>query len=373
MRVGKISNELLDKMILGKLKRHDKRIITSAGIGEDCGVVDFGENCCIISCDPVTGATKDIGKISVNIACNDIAASGVMPLAIVVTLLIPPGFSEDDLESIVNDLVETADSLQVSVIGGHTEVTDAVTRAVISITAIGISGRGEYLTTATAVEGDSVLITKAAALEGTSIIASEFEDELASAFGKGMVEAAKKLSERVSVIREGVIARQAGAHALHDITEGGVFGAVWEMAEASGLGVEIYRDEIPVLEETARICEYYGIDPYRLISSGSLLIATDMPEKVSGELAKAGIESTWIGTFTKRNSKKFIIEKDNDNDNDNNNNNNNANGNDIGNGNDNDNADGNGDGNDNESESKGGVRSILESPEPDELYKVFRA
>ena len=306
MEIGKISNEMLDSLILGRLKRHDARILTSAGIGEDCGVIDFGENVCIVSSDPVTGASKRIGSIAVHVACNDIAASGVRPLAIVVTLLIPPDSSPADLETVIDDIVNTADAIKVSVIGGHTEVTDAVTRVVVSVTAIGIAGHGGYVSAKNAKAGDTVLMTKKAGLEGTAIIAFELEDELKSVLYGDEIDEAKAFSGMVSVIEEGVAAHAAGAHAMHDITEGGVFGAAWEIAEAAGLGIEIYKENIPVADVTLKICEHYDVDPYRLISSGSMMIVTDAPEKVRKKLEESGVECTVIGKMTGDPAKRYI-------------------------------------------------------------------
>ena len=309
MRIGKLSNELLESMILGKLKRHDGRIISAAGIGEDCGVVDYGENCCIISGDPVTGAARHIGSISVHVACNDIAAYGVRPLAIIVVILIPPHFQESDVEMIVNDLIKTADSIKVSVIGGHTEVTDAVTRAVISITAIGITEHGKYVTTRNAQVGDTVIMTKKAGLEGAAIIAADMEDVLKPVFGAKMLAAVMAFSDKISVIEEGVIAREMGAaHAMHDITEGGVYGAAWEMAEASGVGIEIFKENIPIMDETVMLCEHLKLDPYRLTSSGSMMIATDIPAQLEEKLHAAGIECARIGRIIGDRNSRYVID-----------------------------------------------------------------
>jgi hydrogenase maturation factor len=294
VQIGKISNHILDKIVIGKLRPHDKRVLMSAGVGEDCGVLDFGDNHCIISCDPITGATKDIGKIAVHVACNDIATCGVKPIALVSTVLLPPDASEADLEKVIDDIAATADSMGISVIGGHTEVTDAVSRIVVSLTSIGIAKPGGYITSKGAKAGDTIVMTKYAGLEGTAILAADGQGELAAKFGQDFVDGAVNLENDLSVIKEGALAGELSAHAMHDVTEGGVYGAVWELAEAARKGVRVHRDRIPVLDATRLICAHYGLDPYKLVSSGSMLIATDAPGRLIAELEAAGVPAAAI-------------------------------------------------------------------------------
>ena len=307
MQIGKIPNNILDKVVIGKLRKHDARVVSSSAIGEDCGVLDLGENHCIISCDPITGASKNIGKIAVHVACNDIATCGIRPTAILTTILLPPESTEADLEEVIDDITKTADSLKISIIGGHTEVTDVVNQILISITSIGISKPGEYISKKKAQVGDSLVMTKTAALEGTSIIAAEHEEELIRQFGKETVNTAKSYSDLVSVIEDGVTAGLNGAHAMHDITEGGIFGAAWEIAEASQKGVLVYQDQIPVTEETKKICSYFKVDFYRLVSSGSMLIATDNPAFLIACLEEIDVKATIVGKILENPDERYIL------------------------------------------------------------------
>jgi len=310
MKIGKVPNTLLDELVIKKMIPRSERVILSAGIGEDFGALDFGEECCIISGDPVTGATKHTGRIAVHVACNDIATCGVAPLAIHTTILLPPGTTEAELGALADEIAGEAGALGVSVIGGHTEVTDAVTRVVISITAFGAARRAGYVTAGGARSGDALVMTKSAALEGTAIIAAEREDALIGRFGREAIERAKSFSMDISVVREGVLAGSFGVRAMHDATEGGVYGAAWEMAEASGKGLIIQERDINVLDVTRDICAYYNIDAYRLISSGSMLIATDRPGALIGVLNDAGIFAAQIAEFTGDAEERYIIGAD---------------------------------------------------------------
>ena len=145
-----------------------------------------------------------------------------------------------------------------------------------------------------------MIMTKWAGLEGTSIIAADKEEELSGSLTPEEIESAKAFLDSISVVEEGVIAGEFGASSMHDATEGGVLGAAWEIAESSGKGIEIYIDDIPVREATRKISDIYGIDPYRLISSGSMLITTKKGEELVDILNKKGIPSAIIGRITKQ-------------------------------------------------------------------------
>lgn len=298
MEIGKLPNEVLKSLVLNKLQNKRKEILVRPSIGEDCSAVDFDREICIISTDPITGTENRIGTIGVNVALNDIASSGAEPVGLLVTLLIPAGASLQDLENIIDQLAEEAAKANVDIIGGHTEVTDAVNRFVLSITSIGKSINRNVIKTSGAKPGDDLVLTKYAGLEGTSILAYDHENELTDRFGKDIVETAKNLINQISVVKEGLIAAKSGAHAMHDVTEGGVLGAVWEMCNASGCGAVVYREKIPVLDETRLICDYFKIDPLRLISSGCMLIACDNGPELAGRLSENGIKAVIIGKMT---------------------------------------------------------------------------
>lgn len=305
MEIGKLPNEVLKAIVFDKIRNNRKEVLVRPGVGEDCAAVDFDQEICVISSDPITGTDSEIGVLAVHVSCNDIASAGAEPIGIMVTVLVPPDATMSNLERIMQQLADTAAAANVDIIGGHTEVTDAVTRFVISVTAIGKSINKAVVKTSGAKPGDSLIITKYAGLEGTSILAFDHQKELERVFGRDLVEKAQKLVNQISVVKEGFIASKHGVHAMHDITEGGVLGAVWEMCDASGCGAEITEEEIPVLEETKRICSYFKIDPLKLISSGSMLIAADSesaPDLVK-KLQSEGINAAIIGKTAGNNTR----------------------------------------------------------------------
>ncbi len=300
MEIGKVANEVLEKIVFSNIKNKRKEVLVSAAIGEDNGIIDFGEDVCVVSTDPITGATKDIGSLAIHISCNDVSTSGAEPLAVLLTILCPPNTTELELQEIMEDASLAAAKLNVEIMGGHTEVTDAVNRVVISTTVIGKQKKDKLPDHDSIEIGDKVIITKYIGIEGSSIIAKELEEKLTDRLGGEKVAYVKSLDKYLSVVKEGVIAGKYKAKYMHDITEGGVYGAIWEASMAINKGILIHEALIPVLDITKEICEILNIDPYRLISSGSMVIIMGEEDflKLQSELDKIGIKSTIIGEIT---------------------------------------------------------------------------
>jgi len=266
-----------------------------AALGEDCSVIDFGEEVCVLSTDPITGASKGIGKLAIHISCNDVASNGVEPLGILLTIMVPEGTTMDEISQVIEEAKETAATLNVEIIGGHTEITTAVNRMVLSSTCIGKGRKESMVTSHGASPGDEIIMTKWAGLEGTAILAHDHEDELKDILGAESLAEAKAYMEHISVIPEGIIGGRMGATAMHDVTEGGLLGAIWEIAKASNVGIKIWKENIPITKATMVICNHYKIDPLKLISSGVMLITTNKPGKLLEAFKKEGIKATIIG------------------------------------------------------------------------------
>lgn len=183
-----------------------------------------------------------------------------------------------------------------------------MSQPLINVCGVGKAKAGKLVSTAGAAPGDDILATKWIALEGTSIIAKEKEDELLRRYPLDLVRAAQRFDEYLSVLPEATVAVRSGVSAMHDVTEGGIFGALWEMAESSGVGLEIDLKKIPVKQETIEVCEMYGINPYELISSGCMLMASPDGNTLIRELGKAGIHAAVIGKATAGNDRVLFNE-----------------------------------------------------------------
>ncbi|MDR1027925.1 MAG: AIR synthase family protein [Clostridiales Family XIII bacterium] len=309
MRIGKLDNELLKKIVIDKIGRHRPEVITGPGIGEDCAVIDFGSYECVLSSDPITAADERIGSLAVHVSCNDIASNGVEPLGVLLTVLLPPETSETDIERLMDQASETAEGLGVEIIGGHTEITDAVTKPIVASTAVGRRVAGNGLPGDPMRPGDRILVTKRLAMEGTGIIASDRGRELADVLTDDELRRARSMLDDISVVKEGVIAGGIGTTGMHDITEGGVLGAVWELCRLSGMGAELWASRLPVDEVTRKVCARLGLDPLRLISSGSMLIIARpaQSDEIARAVRAAGVEVTEIGLVRERSEGIFLV------------------------------------------------------------------
>ena len=277
-----------------------------SAVGEDCAALELPQGYIFVcSTDPITAAKENTGRLAVSVTANDLASAGAEPVAIMLTILLPEGADEELLSGLMSEVSEQAGLLNIEIIGGHTEVTDTVVRPLLSVTGIGRVKKDKFVSTGGARPGEDLIVTKAIGIEGTYIIATEHEKELLETLPESLIKRAQGFIKDISVVDEGLLAGRYGVSAMHDITEGGIYGALWEMCEASGVGCEVDIKRIPVRQETIEIAEVFGLDPYRLISSGSMLIACRDGNGLLDEFSKAGIEASFIGRTN--DTKKRII------------------------------------------------------------------
>jgi thiamin-phosphate kinase len=303
MKQGKLPNTQLERLILNSLVTRREETVLKPAVGEDCCALDIGKNLCVISTDPITAADENAGLLAVIVSLNDLAASGAEPVGILTTVLLPTDVNEEKIKRIFDSINETCKELNIDVLGGHTEITDAVTKTIIITTAIGKVPENGLVRSDGANPGDAILMTKAAGLEGTAIIAADKTSEISGFLNEDEIIEAKSYISEISVLDEGMIAAATGATAMHDITEGGVFGAVWEICSASGHGAVINPDRIKIRPLTGKICDFYNINPLLLISSGSMLItcSQENKSKILDKLKDSNIICREIGRITYEN------------------------------------------------------------------------
>ncbi len=297
LKTGKLDSQMLKDIVFKNIKFKREEVLTRAGIGEDCAVIDFGAYECVMSTDPITAAISEIGRLAVHISCNDIASNGIEPLGIMLAVMLPVGTTEKEIEEMMRQAGEASEELGVEIIGGHTEITPAVNTPVIVSTAVGRGSKGQSQLAKSMKPGNLIFMTKAAGIEGTGIIAYDKEEKLTDVLTTAEIDQAKKMLLQVSVVKEGVIAGGIGTNGMHDITEGGILGAVWEMCQIANLGAEIWEEKIPVSQVTRKICDFFKVDYLRLISSGCMLIVAEEAKKreLEEKLGDAGIKVTAIG------------------------------------------------------------------------------
>ena len=300
MKSGKLDWDELKQLIEKNKSVNREEVRIRSGIGEDCSVIKFGNYECVLSTDPITASDRNIGKLAVHVNCNDIASSGAETLGILVTILAPENTTINEINEIMKEIDNETKKLNVEILGGHTEVTSAVNKIVVSCTAIGKIESGRAISTAGAKIDDDVVVTKKLCIEGTSILVNDYYEKALEVLDEIEMLEARSYIENLSVVKEGMLAGEFQVNSMHDITEGGVLGALWEVAEASNTGFRVYENEMPITDITRKLCKHFGINPLKLISSGSMIITTKNGEMFTNYLKENGINATIIGKITEK-------------------------------------------------------------------------
>ena len=304
MKIGKLPEPVLIRSVLKQVKHRREEVLVGPSVGQDCAALQVGpEEVLVMSTDPITGTVKDMGSHCIHITANDLAASGAEPLGVMLTVMLPDSMEEPQLRRLMQDAEKTCEELNIEILGGHTEITNVVRQPLVSVTGVGKILRSQLSTLRQIKPGQDVVVTKWIGLEATAILAKEREEELSARFPAGLVDVAKSFNRYLSVVKDARIAVSCGVTAMHDITEGGVFGALWEMAGGAGVGLEVDMKKIPIRQETVEICEYFGLNPYQIMSSGSMMIVTDQGHELVRRLENEGIHGTVIGRTTDGNDR----------------------------------------------------------------------
>ena len=300
MELGKFPAGMLERM-LAKNRITDPRVVLGPGVGEDAAAIDMGDRLLIAKSDPITFATDSIGWYTVQVNANDVACTGAKPMWFLATILVPESFSEYEAEAVFDQVLEACAGLGISLVGGHSEVTYGIDRPIVMGSMLGEVDRDRLVRTGGAQEGDSVVVTKGIAIEGSALLAREKAQILkAQGVPPGIIEKASRflIDPGISVVHAaGIAIDSVQVHSLHDVTEGGIATGLREVAAASGLGVAVEEDSIPVLPECREICAALGLNPLGLLASGAMLVtlpAIDVPRLLSA-LESEGIDAYEIG------------------------------------------------------------------------------
>jgi hydrogenase expression/formation protein HypE len=304
LKIGKIDHALFKEFLLHRLGKADPSVIVPPRTGIDAGVIALGdEKVLIIAEDPIFAVPKQplemFGWYTVHIGASDVAVMGVKPQYMTYSLLLPPGTDDHDFRTIVDSIHNTAVDLGIAIVGGHTGYYPGFTSPTIGgITVFAIADKDKYVTPAGARPGNDVILTKGPAIEATGILSVLYETDLHGKYPDSLIKKAQAFCRQMSVVKDALTAMAAGGvTAMHDATEGGVIGGLFEVADASGVGMVIDESRFVFPEEVQMVCEAFAIDPVAAIAEGSLLITAnpDYSEKIIMALSLAGIDSSIIG------------------------------------------------------------------------------
>ena len=309
MKAGKIKESVLKRSVLKQLHKRREDVLVKPAVGGDYGAISVTEEMAVVmSSDPITLTRDAIGSSAIIAACNDVACSGATPMGVSVTMLLPTSFNEEELRALMKELDIACEVCNVDIISGHTEVSRAVKEPLVIVTAMGSVMKKDMLHSSQVRPGMDIVATKWIGLEGTAILAREKEEALRTRYAQPFIDNAKVFGQMMSIIPEAAVAVKSGASAMHDVSEGGIFGALWELAESAGVGLEIDLKKIPIRQETVEVCEFFDVNPYKMLSGGCLLIATEDGNGLVMELEKADIPAVIIGKATDSNDRVLINE-----------------------------------------------------------------
>ena len=310
---GKIPIDILKEVVFKNLGANRSEVTLGPAAGIDGAILDFGSKNAIVSMDPITGAVERVGWEAININANDVATFGVEPAFFFSCIMLPENADSKIVEIISTQMHNAAKELGIAIVGGHCESTPGLSNPIVVGCIMGLTEKGKYVTAAGAKAGDKLILTKSAGIEGTAILATDREAQLSKTFNQTLLETAKGFYSQISIVKDALTAyRAGGVHAMHDPTEGGILNGIHELADAAGLGVCVFEEKIVVEPETAKICRFYEIDPFQLISSGALLIAAEpqATNKIVESLCREHIYADVIGEFNPNPDKRILIHKD---------------------------------------------------------------
>jgi hydrogenase maturation factor len=304
--IGKPSPSRLGNLLRDSFGKKSERILVGAGPGLDAAVLDLGDDQVMaIAEDPIFPAPNlplDLmGWFTVHIGASDVAVTGVKPEFMSYTLLMPPESSEEEARTIITSISDTAKELEISIVGGHTGWYSTVVVPIVGgVTVWGFAPRSQWVSPGGAQDGDVILMSKGPAIEAAALLAVLYRDKLTGKIAEDVLDKLCARTQEITVVKDALTAFEAGGvHAMHDATEGGVLGGLWEMSASSGLHLEADLDAVDVPADIGQLADSLDFDPWQAISEGTLLVAakSDASENIIDAWNKLGIPSYQLGQF----------------------------------------------------------------------------
>ena len=302
---GKLPPRIVQGLLTACQVPRNSRVVLGPKFGEDAAVIDMGDKYLVAKTDPITFTSERIGWYAVNINANDVATMGARPLWFLATLLLPEtGTSLTLVRQIFKDTLRACADLGVTLCGGHTEVTMGLNRPILVGHMLGEVAKSRLVRKESQRPGDLVLLTRGIAIEGTSLLAGEKRLALSRKLPARTLWRARRLlfQPGISVVQDALLAqRHAEIHAMHDPTEGGLASGLYELAKAGGVGLRIWKDRVPILEETRLLSKVLSFDPFALIASGSLLVvaSAETAPRLLRAYSRRGVTAAIIGEVRK--------------------------------------------------------------------------
>ncbi|MEO0107892.1 MAG: AIR synthase family protein [candidate division WOR-3 bacterium] len=310
--IGKISQRVFEELIYPRLGATSRNVLVGPMHGVDVGIVRIGNRAVALTTDPVfivpEYGWERAAWFAIHILLSDVVTSGLWPRYLAIDFNLPMTITEEQLETVWKTIHRECQRYGVAVVTGHTARYENCNYPMVGgATVLAEGGLGDYVSPKFTRPGDRIIVTKGPAIEASGILATMFPERLAQKFGRSFARQAEGLFYRMSVVEDALAVisvgtRAHGVTAMHDATECGLWGGLFEMAQAGGFGVRVEKEKIPVLPGVREICELYGIDPYKSISEGTLII-TCRPGRapaVLSALRRRRIPAADVGEVTRK-------------------------------------------------------------------------
>jgi hydrogenase expression/formation protein HypE len=315
--LGKATPKFFDDVIFPRLGARDDSVVVGPTHGVDFGAITIGDRTVVLSTDPFFIAPslgwERAAWFALHIIASDVAVSGIAPRYLAVDLNLPPEMEESTLVTIWETVHREAKRLGIAVVTGHTARYAGCNFPMVGgATVFGVGASDELIDPRKAAVGDRIIITKGPAVETTGLMSVQFPEYIAERFGERTAEDAKSVFYQMSVVEEAAIcARVGGVTAMHDATECGIWGALFEMARASGKGLVVEKTSIVTQDAVMKTCEVFDIDPYKAISEGTLVAAAkpDRVDEILAALSQADIPASVVGELTEPESGVVVIDE----------------------------------------------------------------
>ena len=307
MKSGKVSEAVLKRSILKTVNKQEKQhMVSEATVGSDAGLVSCEESGSVmaVACTTVAGKEAGLAAVALHRVCNSLAAAGGKPISVAVSLMLPEDLEEKALKELLKEITMVCGHAGVALANGHTQVSSFVAEPVISVTAMGTASA--IMTLEETVYGSDLVMTKSAGLGGAALLATYYRENLHERYTYTFIDKAAARNTEISVLPEVKVLKEHGIRHMHDVAEGGVFGAVWELCERLHAGVELDLKKIPICQETVEISEYFDVNPYQLKGDGALLFLTHDSAAVIKALKNQGIPATVIGRINDGNDRVLV-------------------------------------------------------------------
>ncbi len=309
MKIGKLSESTLKRAIIKTIKYRDrKRTRIAPAVGIDASVLDVADwGSLMTATATVTGPIDKLYNRAIIGACNNICAAGGKVEAVSLAFTLPEYVKEKHIRQIMDAIADYCKEKNIIISGGHTEVSAYVTEPVVTVTAFG--RQIADLSCKKVEAGMDIVMSKAIGIEATILLAEK--DELKERFSPSYIEKGRRYIDYLDIDSEAAVAIKHGVAAMHDVSESGIFGALWEMGEAGNFGLSVNLKDINVYQETIEFCEYYNYNPYIISSGGCLLMVTNDGEGLVTALEDSGIPAYVIGKVTDIKDKVIVNEDEN--------------------------------------------------------------